>query len=497
MRRARRNSVLVLLVLLTAQTAPPRGVAPPSGTPSGTPGGTSGGTVNNGAAGTGTAAKAPSAPVPGGGNGGSPRGIAGNTPGNASGAAPGAAPGKATGSKEEATRRQVEEADKVHSSQIDAEHEAAATVARALSEEKRLTGAQAAALERLERAEAAVKDMSRHMGELERRRADAQTRIEKRAEALRPMLPVIVRMSTWPVETLLAARLPPEEAVRGISVLRTLARQAEVDARALVQDRLALDTATREAAEMAPRLTAAESGRAREADALTRQLAETKDQRVAAEREAADAARRAAAEAARAKSLRGMLQILETQRRLEEAQAREDGMRAEREQKAAALESARLRQAALARPTGVGTLAANAKPAGQLTPPVAGVLVRAWGDPEDGEPATGMSFQTEPGAQVVAPCGGTVAFAEPFRGYGLLVIIDCGGGYHAVLSGLDQIGVAPGRALQGGDPVGTLPATARTASGESRSGRPVLYVELRKGGRAVNPAPWLKTNSPG
>ena len=370
-------------------------------------------------------------------------------------------------------------------------------MARALSEEKRLTGAQAAALERLERAEAAVRDMSRHMGELERRRADAQTRIEKRAEALRPMLPVIVRMSTWPVETLLAARLPPEEAVRGISVLRTLARQAEVDARALVQDRLALDTATREAAEMAPRLTAAESGRAREADALTRQLAEIKDQRVAAEREAADAARRAAAEAARAKSLRGMLQILETQRRLEEAQAREDGMRAEREQKAAALESARLRQAALARPTGVGTLAANAKPAGQLTPPVAGVLVRAWGDPEDGEPATGMSFQTEPGAQVVAPCGGTVAFAEPFRGYGLLVIIDCGGGYHAVLSGLDQIGVAPGRALQGGDPVGTLPATARTASGESRSGRPVLYVELRKGGRAVNPAPWLKTNSPG
>ena len=103
-------------------------------------------------------------------------------------------------------------------------------------------------------------------------------------------------------------------------------------------------------------------------------------------------------------------------------------------------------------------------------------------------------FQAEPGARVVAPCGGTVAFAEPFRGYGLLVIIDCGGGYHAVLSGMDQIGVAPGRALQSGDSVGTLPATAKTASGETRSGRPVLYVELRKGGRAVNPAPWLKTN---
>ena len=468
MRPARRNSLLVLLVLLTAQTAPPRGVPVGPGTQGGS--GAQGISVTGGIPATGGVPAAPGMPG------------ARNAP---------------TGGKEEATRRQVEEAERVQSSQVDAEREAAAAVARALSEENRLTVAQAAALERLERAEAAVKDMTRHGLELDRRRADARIRIEKRTEALRPMLPVIMRMSTWPVETLLAAQRPPEEAVRGIAVLRTLARQAEVDARALARDRMALDTATREAAEMTPLLAAAEAVRAYEADALSRQLAEIRDRRLSAQREAAEAARRAAAEAARAKSLRGMLQILETQRRLEEAQAREDGVRAEREQKSTAAESARLRQAALARPAGAGTLAANARPAGQLTPPVAGVLVRAWGDPEDGEPATGMSFQTEPGAQVVAPCGGTVAFAEPFRGYGLLVIIDCGGGYHAVLSGLDQIGVAPGRALQGGDPVGTLPATARTASGESRSGRPVLYVELRKGGRAVNPAPWLKTSGPG
>ena len=61
-----------------------------------------------------------------------------------------------------------------------------------------------------------------------------------------------------------------------------------------------------------------------------------------------------------------MLQILETQRRLEEARAREDELRAEREQKDAAADAARVRQAALSRPTGAGTLAANAKPAGQI-----------------------------------------------------------------------------------------------------------------------------------
>lgn len=442
----RRNSLLLLALLLTAQAAPP-------------------------------AAQAPAPPAA------TPRPLAG---------------------KEEATRRQVEEAERVRSSQLDAEREAAALVSRAQSEEKRLTVDQSAALERLRHATAAVEEMTRHQRDLDRRREEARIRVVRRAEALRPMLPIIVRMSTWPVETLLAAQLPPEDAVRGIAVLRTLARQAEADARALGADQEVLDAATREAADLAPKLVAAQAARTAETEELGRQLAMAREGRAAAEQEGADAARRAAAEAARAKSLRAMLQILETQRRLEEAQAREDAMRADREQKASAADAARLRQAALARPTGPGTLAANARPAGQLIAPVAGVLVRGWGDPEDGEPATGLSFQAEPGARVVAPCGGTVAFAEPFRGYGPLVIIDCGGGYHAVLSGLDRIDVAPGRTIQAGDPVGTLPATARTANGETRggetrngearAGRPVLYVELRKGGRAVNPTPWLKTN---
>jgi septal ring factor EnvC (AmiA/AmiB activator) len=123
-----------------------------------------------------------------------------------------------------------------------------------------------------------------------------------------------------------------------------------------------------------------------------------------------------------------------------------------------------------------------------LIRPVPGKLLRGWGDPEDGEPATGQSWQTEPGARVVAPCGGTVAFAEPFHGYGLLVIIDCGGGYNAVLSGLDQLAVVPGRAIQDGDPIGSMKAVAKGDAAEPL----VLYFELRKAGRPVDPSPWLK-----
>ena len=398
--------------------------------------------------------------------------------------------------------------------QVDDQRVATEEAAQALVEERRLTVEQAEAFERLKRAETAVHEMTRHMLDLDHRRADAEGRIQRRIAALRPLLPVIVRMSTYPVETLLGARVPTDDAVRGILVLRTVAQQAEVDARWLIKDREALDAATKAAADVAPQLAAAEAARSYETDSLARQLAKTKERREAAQQDAADAARRAAAEAARANTLRSMLQILETQRRLEEARAREDMLRAERDQRDIAAEAARLRQVALSRPTGAGTLAADAKPAGQMTPPVGGALVRAWGDSQDGEPATGQSWQTEPGAPVVAPCGGTVAFAEPFHGYGLLVIIDCGGGYHAVLGGLDQMGVGPGRAVQGGDPVGMMqaaisrsgilsgapPSPQTSASSGARPSSatpipsPILYFELRKGGRPVNPAPWLKSS---
>lgn len=413
---------------------------------------------------------------------------------------------------EQATRQEVEDSERLHAMQIDAQAAATEQAAAALQEEQRLTAEQADALRRLRAAEAAVNDMTAHMLELNRRRADAQHRIDQETAALRPLLPIIMRMSSWPAETLLATRLSAEDSVRGIIVLRGLARQAEQDAQALIADRKALDAATKAAAVAAPELAAAEAARYYEADTLSRQLADAKARRTAAQQEAADAARRAAAEAARASSLRSMLQILETQRRLEEARAREDELRAQRDQKQAAVEAAQIRQAALGQPTGAGTLAADAKPDGQITPPVSGTLLRAWGDTTDGEPATGQSWRTQPGARVVAPCDGTVAFAEPFRGYGLLVIIDCGGGYHAVLGGLDQIVVAPGKPVHGGDVVGAMAAASDAAptslltgstasgaapasnvlSGASAASLPVLYFELRKGGRPVNPAPWLK-----
>jgi septal ring factor EnvC (AmiA/AmiB activator) len=472
MRRARRSSLLVLL-LLTAQAGPVAGPVPATGPVAG--------------------------PVPA---MGPPTGQA---PADAaeSGTAQDAVPGQSADTapagpltpleREEAASRQAEDAERVRSMRADAEREATEQAAQALADEKRLTAAQTDALDRLKRAETAVNDMTRRMVDLNTRRENAQIRIDNRVEALGHMMPIILRMSDYPVETLLATQVPVEDAVRGILVLRTIARQAEADARRLLADRESLEAATREAEKAAPQLAAAEAARSYEADSLARDLAASTERRAAAEQDASDAAQ-AAAEAARAESLRSMVQILDTQRRLQEAEAREDALRADRDKKANVAESARLREAATAQPAGAGTIAADAKPAGQITLPVAGTLVRGWGDAENGDTATGQTWRAEPGARVLAPCGGTVAFAEPFHSYGLLVIIDCGGGYHAVLSGMSQIAVAPGRTIQIGDVVGAMQAGTQTASttGAAQVEPPVLYFELRKGGRPIDPAPWLK-----
>jgi septal ring factor EnvC (AmiA/AmiB activator) len=145
-------------------------------------------------------------------------------------------------------------------------------------------------------------------------------------------------------------------------------------------------------------------------------------------------------------------------------------------------EAARARQAALSRPAGPGLT--EAAPKATL---VAGRIVRNWGAPSDDGPATGITYGAAPGAYVTSPCTGRVAFAAPFRSYGRLMIIECGGGYDFVLAGMARLDAPVGRAVRPGEPIGRMPDydPAHTAD------KPGLYVELRRNGQAINPMPYL------
>jgi len=103
--------------------------------------------------------------------------------------------------------------------------------------------------------------------------------------------------------------------------------------------------------------------------------------------------------------------------------------------------------------------------------------------PEAGLTSKGISIATVEGAQVVAPYAGRVVYAGAFRGYGQLLIIEHGEGYHSLMAGLTRIDSVIGQWVLAGEPIGVM--------GRAESENPSLYVELRRNGRPINPLPWL------
>jgi septal ring factor EnvC (AmiA/AmiB activator) len=130
---------------------------------------------------------------------------------------------------------------------------------------------------------------------------------------------------------------------------------------------------------------------------------------------------------------------------------------------------------------------------GHLPMPVSGPVVRAYGVSDGfGGTEKGLSIGARPSAPVASPTDGWVVYAAPYRSYGQLIIINAGGNYHIVLAGMEKISVAVGQFVLAGEPVGTMGnGAARTAAAIAiGSAQPVLYVEFRKDGSAIDPSPW-------
>lgn len=393
--------------------------------------------------------------------------------------------------REESTRRDLSNAERLTNEQLTARKDAADRAARATAETLRLAQERVEAAAKLRLAESATADVAARIDTMTQRWRDAEQRVQARAKAMQPLLPLIERLSLYPAETLLAVPAPPDTALRGLLVLQGLSRQMEIETEALRREQGAVDAAAEALRQEAPRLTQAETKQRREADALDQQIAAAHADQAAAEAQADQAASQAAAAAARMDTLRAALVALEAQRRADEAKARAEAARADRQKHPVEAQAAREREIVAGPPIGTGTIGSSTEPHGQLQPPVIGVVVRGWGEQTDAGAATGVSYHAPPGAHVISPCGGRVVFAERFRSYGLLLIIDCGGGYHLVLSGFERLDVKVGQRLVVGEPVGVMP----NWEPGSDAHRPALYVELRHDGTPINPAPWFRSSS--
>jgi murein hydrolase activator len=125
--------------------------------------------------------------------------------------------------------------------------------------------------------------------------------------------------------------------------------------------------------------------------------------------------------------------------------------------------------------------------------PAAGAILKTFGSPDGlGGTERGVSLATPAGATVSAPADGAVVFAGRYRTYGQLLIIDAGGGYYMLLAGMDRINVEAGEFVLAGEPIGVMgDGSVRMATAVAvGAARPVLYIELRKDGTAIDPGPW-------
>ena len=349
-----------------------------------------------------------------------------------------------------------------------------------------LAEARVAAASRLRAAENATVESATRMSDLAAQRRDAERRLAQQADNLGPLLPLIERLALYPLETLLAIPAPPDQTLRGVTVLQGITRDMERQAEALNRQRAEVARLTAAMQAAAPGLAAAQQEQANQAALLDAQIDQAHRTLTEAEQQGTAAARQVALAAGRAETLRDVIAQIEAAQAKAEAEARAEAAADARARKTAAAQVARTRVATLAAPAGPGL----GTPKGEIGAPVAGTVIRAFGQQTDAGPASGISYQPAPSARVSAPCSGKVVFSGPFRSYGLLLILDCGGGYHFVLAGLDRLDAHVGGIVRQGEPVGVMPGWDPREAGS----RPALYVELRRNGSAVNPAPFLRAH---
>ena len=360
---------------------------------------------------------------------------------------------------------------------------AAARAAAAAAQAARLEDARAAALARERQAEEGSAEAMQRLAALKARAAAAEAARQATAAALQRLLPLAVRLSLYPSETLLAAPAPPETAISGVLVAQGLAREIAAEAASLQRETATIAALSAEIAAARDKLQADIATQTALAASLDQQISAAAATARAETDAASTAAREAAADAAHAADLRAALARLAADRDAARKHAHDAAEAlARRHADAAATRAAHERAALLAAPSGPGLGA----PRRALIAPVAGALIGHFGAPGEAGPAQGISFQPPPAARVVSPCAGRAVFAGPFRSYGVIVIVDCGEGYDFVLAGMQRPTLDVGQALRAGDPVGEM---------AQDDGAPhLLYVELRHHGEAIDPVPWLRVD---
>jgi septal ring factor EnvC (AmiA/AmiB activator) len=127
---------------------------------------------------------------------------------------------------------------------------------------------------------------------------------------------------------------------------------------------------------------------------------------------------------------------------------------------------------------------------GRLPWPVAGAVAIPYGsqrDPQFNTPVfrNGIQIRTGPDTDARAIFAGKVIFAQWFKGFGQLVIVNHGGGYHSLYGNLSEIFSHVGDIIKQNQVIGKVGTSGMLNA-------PGLYFEIRYRGKPLDPTQWLK-----
>jgi len=127
---------------------------------------------------------------------------------------------------------------------------------------------------------------------------------------------------------------------------------------------------------------------------------------------------------------------------------------------------------------------------GRLAIPVRGEIVGRYGRHKHPEYNSftvnnGISIAAPQGADIRSVFDGQIIFADYFKGYGNMVIVDHGGGYFSLYGHASRIAKKVGSQVSRNDVIASV--------GDLDSSRgPILYFELRYQGKPIDPSPWFR-----
>ena len=384
------------------------------------------------------------------------------------------------------TLQQQLDASKSLQQQIAAEREAIVEEQAALSQKL------IALAEKIQSREAAILAAEERLQELDVEQLKIHTGLAARREEISRLLAGLQRIERNPPPALVVEPTDVLSALRSAMMFGTIVPELRQEAAALSAQLARLETLqaqTRSEREsLKDHVTRLLSSRREMTDLQARKkslLADTNDRLKAEKRRARDLAEKA-------KDMKQLLATLEEERLKAEAAEK---ARAEAEAKTAAeLKAKAEAQARIAAAKKLQPRMAFADIKASLQYPAQGQILKAYGANDGfGGTTRGIFVATRADAQVVTPVDGHVEFAGPFRSYGQLLILNTGGGYHVLLAGLGEITAEQGQFLQAGEPVGIMGKSAApgTLTGDQlQDGRPVLYIEFRKNGEAIDSSPW-------